>query len=151
LPAGQPKVCYPKVVTPPVYKTVMVNVMVQSERCTVVKTPPVYESRPQQVVLEPARQVVHTTPAVYSKVPVTEMVRPGYTKIKRRRGRCGTTECAVYVPPKYRTRCKRVEVQPASQWVETKPAVTGVVHRQVMVSPGTARRVCEPPVYQTVP
>src|SRR5690606_10684705 len=96
------------------------------------------------------RKVMHATPAVYGKVAETVMVRPGYVKEKRRRGPCGDMTCAVAVPPKYKTRCRKVIVQPASYSVEVKPAVMGVVNRQVMVSPGEARRVCQPPVYQMV-
>lgn len=147
----QPKVCYQKVVSPPVYRTVMTQVMVQPERCTVVQTPPVYQTQQQQVVVQPARQVVHTNPAVYGRTNVTEIVRAGYTKWRTRRGCCGVEyKCAVEVPARYRTRSQRVLVQPASHWVETTPAVHGVVNRQVLVSAGTARRVCQPPVYQTV-
>jgi hypothetical protein len=101
-------------------------------------------------VLQPARQVVHTTPAVYGKVAETVMVREGYMKTRTRRGPCGDMTCAVAVPPKFKTRCRKVVVQPATQSVELKPAVMGVVNRQVMVSPGESRRVCQPPVYRMV-
>lgn len=147
----RPTVCYQQVMTPPVYETVMEKVMVQPGRCTVVQTPPVYRSEPQRVVLQPERKVVHATPAVYGKVAETVMVRPGYVKMKHRRGPCGGTTCAVTVPPKFKTRCRKVVVQPASYRVEVQPAVMGVVNRQVMVSPGSSRRVCEPPVYKMVP
>lgn len=147
----QTTACYQKVVSPPVYRTVMETVMVQPERCTVVQTPPVYQTQHQQVVVQPARQVVHSTPAVYGKVRVQEQVSPGYTKWKHKRGCCGVQyKCAVAVAPRYRTRSQRVEIQPASHRVETRPAVMGTVARQVMVSAGTARRVCQPPVYQQV-
>ncbi len=147
----QPTVCYQQVVTPPVYKTVMERVLVQPAHCTHVRTPPVYGTKAQTVVVEPARQVARVTPAVYGKVRTTEMVRPGYTKWKHRRGRCGEHyKCAVQVPPKYRTVKRCVEVQPARHWVETKPAVMGVVHRRVMISPGSVRKVCHPAVYKTV-
>ncbi len=143
--------CYQKVMSPPVYRTVMVKVMVQPERCNVVQTPPVYQTQHQQVVVQPARQIVHATPAVYGKVRVSEQVSPGYTKWKRTRGCCGVEyKCAVSVAPRYRTRTQRVQVQAASHWVETKPAVTGVMARQVLVSPGSSHRVCQPAVYQTV-
>lgn len=150
----QTTTCYQKVMTPPVYKTVMVKVMVQPQRCTLVATPPVYRTEQQHVVVEPARQVVHSQPAVYGRVQETVQVRAGYTRWKRKRSRgcCGVEyRCAVTVPPKFATRTRRVEVQPATHWVETKPAVMGVVNRQVMVSPGTSRRVCQPAVYQMVP
>ena len=150
----QTTACYQKVMTPPVYKTVMVKVMVQPERCTLVSTPAVYKTQQQQVVVQPARQVVHTTPAVYGRVQETVQVRAGYTRWKTRRSRrgcCGVEyRCAVTVPPKFATRTRRVQVQAASHWVETKPAVMGVVNRQVMVSPGSSRRVCQPAVYKTM-
>lgn len=147
----QPTVCYQQVSTPPVYETVTEKVMVQPERCTMIQSPPVYRSEPRQVVLQPERKVVHTTPAVYGKVAETVMVRPGYMKTKRRRGPCGSVTCAsVMVAPKYKTRCRKVVVQPASYSVEVKPAVTGIVHRKVLVSEGSTRRVCHPPVYKMV-
>ena len=147
----QPKVCYKKVVTPPVYKTVMERVLVQPARCTNVHTPPVYGTKPQTVVVEPERQVARVIPAVYGKVKTTELVRPGYTKWKHKRGRCGVHyKCAVEVPPKYRKVKRCAVVQPARYWVETKPAVMGIVHRRVMIHPGSVRKVCHPAVYKTV-
>lgn len=146
----QPTVCYQQVTTPPVYRTVMERVMVQPERCAMVQTPPVYRTERQQVVLEPERKVVHTIPAIYGKAAETVMVRPGYMKLKHRRGPCGGTTCAVSVPPKFKTICRKVVVRPASYRVEVKPAVMGMVDRQVMVSPGESRRVCQPPVFRTV-
>ncbi|MDH3579013.1 MAG: hypothetical protein OEM91_00100 [Hyphomicrobiales bacterium] len=147
----QTTACYQKVVSAPVYKTVMTKVMVQPARCTNVQTPPVYGTQPQRVVLEPARQYTRSAPPVYGRVRVTEMVHPGHTKWKHKRGCCGVEyKCAVTVAPKYRTTSRRVQVRPASAWIETKPAVTGIVHRQVVISPGSVRKVCHPAVYKTV-
>lgn len=147
----QTTTCLQRVVSPPVYRTVMETVMVQPERCSIVQTPAVYQTQHQQVVVQPERQVVHSTPAVYGRVRVTEQVSPGYTKWRTRRGCCGVQyRCAVNVAPRYRTRRQRVEIQPAAHRVEVLPAVTGTVARQVMVNPGTSRRVCQPPVYRQV-
>lgn len=148
----QPKTCYKKVVSPPVYKTVMKKVMVRPERCSKVRTPPVYETRRRRVMVKPERRVVHRTPPVYDRVKVRQKVRPGYTRWKTRRGCCGVEyKCAVHVPPKFRTRKQRVKVREASSRVEVRPAVYKTVKRKVMVRPGRTRRVCEPPVYRTVP
>lgn len=148
----QPTVCYKQVMSPPVYKTVMVRVMVRPETCTDLQTPPVYGVKPERVLLQPERRVAHYTPAVHEWVRETYLARPGYTKWKTRRGCCGElVKCAIDVPPLYRSRARRVEVTPASHWVETRPAVTGVIERRVMIRPGSVRRVCQPPVYEMVP
>jgi hypothetical protein len=43
-----------------------------------------------------------------------------------------------------------VMMQPRQSWVETRPAVMGVEHRQVMLSAGTVRQTCQPAVYENV-
>lgn len=145
---GKYKTCYKKVKTPPVYRTVTERVMVRPASCHQVRTPPTYGVQAQEVVVQPAYQVVHSKPAVYDRVKVVKQVRPPRTRWKSMG--CGEYKCAVTKPAKYRTRTKRVMVQPRTSWVETRPAVKGVVHRKVMVHPGTVRQVCEPAVYKTV-
>ncbi|MEM8743241.1 MAG: hypothetical protein AAGF14_01255 [Pseudomonadota bacterium] len=145
---GKFKTCYKKVTTPPVYKTVHERVMVRPANCHQVRTPPTYGVQAQEVVVRPSYQVVHSKPAVYGRVNVVKQVRPARTRWKRMG--CGEYKCAVTTPAKYRTRSKRVMVQPRTSWVETRPAVKQVVHQKVMVHPGTAREVCEPAVYKTV-
>lgn len=149
--SGKYKTCYRKVVTPPVYKTVYRNVMVSPATCSQYRTPPTYGTVAQEVVIQPSYQVAHSTPAVYGRVKVTRQVRPARTRWTRSHCRGGTDyRCAVTTPAKYRTRSKRVMVQPAQSWVETKPAVKGIVHQQVMLDAGKVKQVCQPAVYRTV-
>ena len=148
---GKIKTCYKKVVTPPVYKTVMRQVMVSPPSCSSYRTPPTYGTVAHKVVVQPSTQVVHTKPAVYGRVEVVKQVRPARTRWSR--SRChggGEYRCAITTPAKYRTRTKRVMVQPSQSWVETRPAVHGVVHKQVMLSAGEVKQVCQPAVYKTV-
>jgi len=143
--------CYQKVMTPPVYRTVVEKVLVQAAHCTTVQTPPVYGTQPRHVVLEPTRQVSRYQPAVYGRVRVQHLVSPAHTKWVYKRGRHGAQyRCAVDVPAKYRSSRQKVQVRPAAQWIETRPAVTGVVQQRVMISPGTSRQVCQPAIYKTV-
>lgn len=148
---GKYKTCYKRVSTPPVYKTVTRQVMVRPATCSQYRTPPTYGTVAHEVMLQPSYQVVHQTPAVYGRVQVTKMVRPARTRWKRSCcGGCGEYRCAVTTPAKYRTRTKRVMVQPSQHWVETKPAVKGVVHKQVMLDAGKLKQVCQPAQYETV-
>lgn len=147
---GKYRVCYKRVVTPPVYRAVTERVMVTPASCTQQRTPPVYGTTTRQVVVKPSYQVVRTKPAVYGRVQVTKQVRPARTRWVRRGCRGADYKCAEVTPAKYRTRSKRVMVEPAQNWVETRPAVTGVVQEQVIVRPGTVRQICQPAVYQTV-
>ncbi len=147
---GKTVTCYKRVMTPAVYKTVMKQVMVRPASCSQHRTPATYGTVAQQVMVQPARQVVHTKPAVYGRVQVTKQVRPARTRWMRRSCHGGGYRCAVTTPAKYRTRSKRVMMQPSQNWVETRPAVMGVQHRQVMISPGTVKQTCQPAVYQTV-
>ncbi|GBE43632.1 hypothetical protein BMS3Bbin10_01712 [bacterium BMS3Bbin10] len=147
---GKYKTCYKKVVTPPIYRTVTERVMVSPASCTQLRTPPVYGTVAQQVVVQPSYQVVRTKPAVYGRVRVTRQVRPARTRWVRRSCRGADYRCAVTTPAKYRTRSKRVMVEPAQNWVETRPAVTGVVERRVVLRAGTVRQLCQPALYRTV-
>lgn len=147
---GKYMTCYKKVVTPPVYRTVAERVMVTPASCTQLQTPPVYGTVAQRVVVQPSYQIARTRPAVYGRVQVTRQVRPARTRWVRRGCRGADYKCAVTTPAKYRSRSKRVMVQPAQNWVETRPAVTGVVHQRVVLRAGTVRQVCQPAVYRTV-
>ena len=147
---GKIVTCYKKVMTPAVYKTVMKRVMVRPASCSQYRTPATYGTVAQQVMIQPSRQVVHHTPAVYGRVQVTKQVRPARTRWKRRSCHGGGYRCAVTTPAKYRTRSKRVMMQPSQNWVETRPAVMGVQHRQVMLNAGTVKQTCTPAVYETV-
>jgi hypothetical protein len=142
--------CYKRVMTPAVYKTVMTQVMVRPASCSQYRTPPTYGTVAQEVMLQPSYQVAHTKPAVYGRVQVTRQVRPARTRWMRRGCRGGDYRCSVTTPARYRTRSKRVMMQPSQTWVETRPAVMGVEHRQVMLSAGTVKQTCQPAVYETV-
>ena len=148
---GAYKTCYKRVTTPPVYQTVTRQVMVAPATCSQYRTPPQYGTVAREVVMQPSYQVVHHKPAVYGRVEVQKMVRPARTRWVRGRGCHGDDyRCAVTKPAKYRTRTKRVVVEPSSSWVETKPAVRGVVHEQVMLDAGEVKQVCQPAQYRTV-
>lgn len=142
--------CYKRVMTPAVYKTVMTRVMVRPASCSQYRTPPTYGTVAQQVVVQPAHQVVHAKRAVYGRVQVTKQVRPARTRWMRRGCHGADYKCSVTTPARYRTRSKRVMVQPAQNWVETRPAVTGVVHKQVVLNAGTVRQTCQPAIYENV-
>ena len=146
---GKYMTCYKKVVTPPVYRSVTERVMVTPASCSQYRTPPVYGTVAQEVVVRPSTQIVHTKRAVYDRVQVTRQVRPERTRWVRRNCRGGDYRCAVTTPAKYRTRSKRVMIEPRRKWVETRPAVKRVVHRQVVLNPGEVRQVCQPAVYRT--
>ncbi len=147
---GKYRVCYKRVVSPPVYRTVTERVMVSPASCTQQRTPPVYGTTQRQVVVKPAYQVVRTKRAVYGRVQVTKQVRRARTRWVRRGCRGADYKCAEITPAKYKTKSKRVLVEPARNWVETRPAVTGVVQERVVIRAGTVRQVCRPAVYQTV-
>lgn len=147
---GKIVTCYKRVMTPAVYKTVMTRVMVSPATCSQYRTPPTYGTVAQEVMVQPSYQVVHSKPAVYGRIRVTKQVRPARTRWMRNRCHGGGYRCSVTTPAKYRTRSKRVMMQPRQSWVETRPAVMGVEHRQVMLNAGTVRQACQPAVYQTV-
>ncbi len=147
---GKYKVCYRKVVIPPVYRTITEQVMVAPASCAQYRTPPAYGVTAREVVVQPATQVVHSKRAVYGSVQETRMVRPARTRWTRQRCDGAEYRCAVTTPAKYRTRTKRVLIAPRSTWVETRPAVMGVVQQRVMLHPGSVRQVCQPALYQTV-
>ncbi len=147
---GKIVTCYKKVTTPAVYKTVINRVMVRPASCSQYRTPATYGTVAQKVMVRPAYQVVHTKPAVYGRVQVTRQVRPARTRWMRRGCRGEGYRCSVTTPARYRTRSKRVMMQPSQNWVETRPAVMGVEHRQVMLSAGTVKQTCQPAVYQNV-
>lgn len=148
--SGKYMTCYKKVVTPPVYRSVTERVMVTPASCSQYRTQPTYGTVAQEVVVRPSKQIVHTKRAVYGKVQVIKQVRPAKTRWVRRHCRGGDYKCAVTTPAKYRTRSKRVMIQPRQKWVETQPAVKGVVHRKVVLNPGQVRQVCKPAEYRTV-
>jgi hypothetical protein len=147
---GKIVTCYKRFVTPAVYKTVMTRVMVSPATCSQYRTPPTYGTVAHQVMVQPSYQVVHSKPAVYGRIQVTRQVRPARTRWMRRGCRGEGYRCSVTTPARYRTRSKRVMMQPRQSWVETRPAVMGVEHRQVMLSAGTVRQTCQPAVYETV-
>ncbi len=147
---GKIVTCYKRVMTPAVYKTVMTRVMVTPASCSQYRTPATYGTVAHQVVVQPAYQVVHSKPAVYGRIQVTKQVRPARTRWMRRGCRGEGYRCSVTTPARYRTRSKRVMMQPSQNWVETRPAVMGVEHRQVMLSAGTVKQVCQPAVYENV-
>lgn len=149
--SGSYKTCYKRVTTPPVYQTVMKQVVIRPASCSQYRTPPTYGTVAQEVVVQPAHQVVHYTPAVYGRVDVVKQVRPERTRWVSGRGCHGDDyRCAVTKPAKYRTRSKRVVVEASQNWVETRPAVKSVVHRQVVLNSGAVRQVCQPAEYGTV-
>jgi len=147
---GKYMTCYKKAVTPPAYKTVAQRVMVRPASCTLYRTPPAYGTTAYEVVMQPSRQVVNTKPPVYGKVQVTKMVRPARTRWTRRHCRGADYRCAVTTPAKYRSRTRRVMIEPRRAWVVTRPAVKAVLHRRVMLHHGRVEQVCQPAVYQTV-
>lgn len=147
---GAYKVCYRKVVIPPVYRTITERVMVRPAVCAQHRTPPSYGVTAREVVVRPATQIVRSKPAVYGSVQETRMVRPARTRWTRSRCVGADYRCAVTTPAKYRTHAKRVVIAPRSTWVETRPAVKRVVRQRVMLHPGSMRQLCQPAVYRTV-
>ncbi len=148
--SGKYRVCYKRVVIPPVYRTITERVMVRPAVCVQHRTPPSYGVTAREVVVRPATQIVRTRPAVYGSVQETRMVRPARTRWTRSRCVGADYRCAVTTPAKYRTHAKRVVIAPRSTWVETRPAVKRVVRQRVMLHPGSMRQLCQPAIYRTV-
>lgn len=142
--------CYKKVVRPAVYKTVVNKVLVEPARCSSHHEPAVYRTETHRVLVKPEERIVHTTPAQYGTVHVNELVNPGYSHWQHSYSHGSEYRCLVEVPAQYRVRTEQVLVREASHYVETRPAITDVVKRKVLVAPAVSRKFCKPAIYKKV-
>jgi hypothetical protein len=138
--------CYKKVVTPPTYRKVPKEVLVQKERTETRWTPPEYGTVTETKVIRQEQTRYTYTPAKYSYESEKVKVSDGKTVWKKK----GGLWCEVTIEPQYKTVHKKILISEATKTPHFIPAITTQYTRKVVVREGYKTSHTIPAVYKTV-
>ena len=156
-PNAEPGECWARAYIPPIFQTMVRDVLVEEASEEVEVLPAEYEWVEELVLVTEESTHLEVIPAEYGWQEEEVLVKPATTVWKRGHGPIervddltGEIMCLIELPAEYNTFNKRVLLRPASTQEVTIPAEYETVRVQKLVSPPREIKIPIPERYETV-